>query len=41
MTPKNNHMGDLSGILSICKNKQKVVTTLKVIVIVRESIVKH
>lgn len=29
MTPKNIHMGDLSGVLSICKNKQKVVTTLK------------
>lgn len=41
MTPKNMHLGNLSGILNICKSKLKVVITLKATVIVRGSIVKH
>jgi len=41
MTPKNMHLGDLSGVLSICKSMLKVVITLKASVIVRGSIVRH
>lgn len=40
MTPKNIHLGDLSGILNICKSKLAVVITLIASVIVRGSIVK-
>lgn len=40
MVLKNMQVRDLSGILSTCKSKQKVVITLKAIVIVRGSIVK-
>lgn len=41
ITPKNMHLGDLSGILNNCKSKLKVVITLKASVIVWGSIVKH